>query len=186
MHIEIRMFRSFNFLGRKCLYQNQQNLQNGEILKIDSSPTISQTLLILRNLSIQNAVATFFLPKVCFCNCDLVSGMKTSSESSERHLQSPQFKTNIYIHSPCRQHYKKYSVPTNLWEQPIGNRHLVFPQPVLSHLLEHQVYCSDKFVGTAVPIMFVGKAPSHKLVRTVYFLKSFPLQQPLGKVNQAR
>ena len=111
MHIEIRMFRSFNFLGRKCLYQNQQNLQNGDILKIDSSPTISQTLLILRHLIIQNAVATFFLPKVCFCNCDLVSGMKTSSESSERHLQSPQFKTNIYIHSPCRQHYKKYTVP---------------------------------------------------------------------------
>ena len=163
MHIEIRMFRSFNFLGRKCLYQNQQNLQNGDILKIDSSPTISQTLLILHHLIIQNAVATFFLPKVCFCNCDLVSGMKTSSESSERHLQSPQFKTNIYIHSPCRQHYKKYTVPTNLWEQPIGNHHLVFPQPVLSHLLEHQVYCSDKFVGTAnrkppfaVPTIFVG------------------------------
>ena len=39
----------------------------------------------------------------------------------------------------------------------------MFPQPVLSHLLEHQVYCSDKFVGTAnrkppfaVPTIFVG------------------------------
>ena len=146
MHIEIRMFRSFNFLGRKCLYQNQQNLQNGDILKIDSSPTISQTSLILRHLIIQNAVATFFLPKVCFCNCDLVSGMKTSSESSERHLQSPQFKTNIYIHSPCRQHYKKYTVPTNLWEQPIGNHHLLFPQSLWEQLVPQ--ICRNNQQGT--------------------------------------
>ena len=55
------------------------------------------------------------------------------------------------------QHYKKYTVPTNLLEQPIGN------------------HCSDKFVGTAVPIMFVGTALFPQICRNSILFKILPL-----------
>ena len=70
-------------------------------------------------------------------------------------------------------------VPTNLSEHPIGNQ---FSVPTIHHivdllpyridfLLEHQVYCSDKFVGTAVPIMFVGTALFPQICRNSILFK---------------
>ena len=44
------------------------------------------------------------------------------------------------------QHYKKYTVPTNLWEQPIGNHHLLFPQSLLEQLVPQ--ICRNNQWGT--------------------------------------
>ena len=104
------------------------------------------------------------------CNCSITESLPELIQQVRQDLSGAQ-------------HYKKYTVPTNLWEQPIGHHHLLFPQSHIvdllpyriDFLLERQVYCSDKFVGTAVPIMFVGTALFPQICRNSILFKILPL-----------